>query len=253
MSDETKRLPRFEGDVDWSKAAYPGHVCSTHTEVALYPASLSEALLEHVGITDPSDEDRTQAAATVQLIAEHLTPAPRCADCGPGYRVGDDGCRHPAPQAEGDVREAVDWTRESEHGRCGEWQREGVPSRCALRVSHQGRHDFERSSSGALVDHIRMSVPAMLPGIAQRIADAVLSSGLVVPVGERDDVLDEMQRVLAERDAALAIVANVRGEIGRWDGYGHGLYNTHYESQLPCAVCDVLDEFRTALNTTPRA
>ncbi len=33
---------------------------------------------------------------------------------------------------------------------------------------------------------------------AKHVADELLSSGLVVPVGERDDVFDEMQRVLAE-------------------------------------------------------
>ena len=127
-----------------------------------------------------------------------------------------DGLPTPAPQAEGDVR--------------------------------------------TLTAAILKSGPFVMEDEAEIIADAVLSSGLVVPVGERDDVLDEMQRVLAdmrkaetERDVAIALVANVRREIERWDGYGHGLYNTHYESQLPCAVCDVLDEFRAALDTTPRA
>ncbi len=63
--------------------------------------------------------------------------------------------------------------------------------------------------------------------VADRIADAVLSSGLVVPVGEvghdrtRPVRAAEHERVVAERDAALAAVQSAKADA--WDeGYARG-------------------------------
>lgn len=137
---------------------------------------------------DPTRADiwRDDARAILAAALPHLTSAPRCPDCDPGYRIGDEGCRHTfpdgtscrlspeqhagvvglsevhgistpappapsAPQAEGDVREAL------------------------ARVLDEADDHFQHGVGSGGYDP---------NGLPLWLADAILAEFIVVPIGD---------------------------------------------------------------------
>jgi hypothetical protein len=39
--------------------------------------------------------------------------------------------------------------------------------------------------------------------------------------------------------------------IDRWEGYGHGYYNIHPSSSLPCSVCNLIRDLRSLSPAPP--
>lgn len=60
---------------------------------------------------------------------------------------------------------------------------------------------------------------------------------------------DHFAELLARALPAVAALAAAEEVGDRWYGYGHGPYNIHPAESLPCGVCDVLREFRAAIET----